>query len=208
MSSPVRLRRVYAGLLCDPSNLSLLVANLAVLALALAQGWDLGDVLWGYWSQSVVIGVFTFASIVPGGLRHAGRDRAAPPAPESPRLPTVYLALFFAGHYGLFHLVYGQFLRVVAANVERTAVMSAAVVFFVNHLFSFVYHWRREGAPEDPQVVFRRPYARIVPMHLTILLGFPFLHLAGGGRAVLALFLLLKTAVDLRQHAAEHGRAR
>ena len=48
------------------------------------------------------------------------------------------------------------------------------------------------------------PYARIVPMHLTIIFGSVLLSLTTTPKVVLVFFLLLKTAADLAMHFSEH----
>ena len=49
-----------------------------------------------------------------------------------------------------------------------------------------------------------RPYARIIPMHLTIILGGFFLMSGIVNVFVLVLFLVLKTGADLKMHFSEH----
>lgn len=44
------------------------------------------------------------------------------------------------------------------------------------------------------------PYARIVPMHLIVMVGTLM-----GGELLLVLFLVLKTLVDLAMHVAKHA---
>lgn len=48
------------------------------------------------------------------------------------------------------------------------------------------------------------PYARIIPMHLTIIFGGMFLYLGIGSVFVLVLFLGLKAVADLIMHIIEH----
>jgi hypothetical protein len=81
-------------------------------------------------------------------------------------------------------------------------------VFFANHLVSFL--WYRPREEESADAIFAEPYARIVPMHLTIILGaFVIAALPGalGSRLVLLLFLLLKTGTDVVAHQRKHARA-
>ena len=44
------------------------------------------------------------------------------------------------------------------------------------------------------------PYARIVPMHITIVIGGAFL----ANQAALFMFLALKTIADIAMHVSEH----
>ena len=48
-------------------------------------------------------------------------------------------------------------------------------------------------------------YARVIPMHLTIILGSRF---AKGSLTELLIFLVLKTVADLIMHMVEHADAR
>jgi hypothetical protein len=47
-----------------PPLISLLSANLVTIVLAIAGNWDAGSVIFIYWVQSVIIGIFTVTSIV------------------------------------------------------------------------------------------------------------------------------------------------
>src|SRR3989344_790985 len=50
--------------LIDPSTISLVFANILVIFAALFEHWDTATVLWIYWLQSVIIGLFTFVNII------------------------------------------------------------------------------------------------------------------------------------------------
>jgi hypothetical protein len=186
----------------DLPLVSLLIANGITIALALAQGWALGTVLVVYWFQSVVIGAFTF-------LRLLG----APAGDDGGPLAALALAGFFAVHYGLFHAVYLVFLAAFALSgtygvADPLGIAFGCAVFLVNHLVSFLWYRPREDA--EPGAIFMEPYARIVPMHLTIIFGgFVTALLPGalGTRLVLLLFLLLKTGADVVAHQKKHPRA-
>ncbi|MCX6801619.1 MAG: DUF6498-containing protein [Candidatus Diapherotrites archaeon] len=47
-----------------PTAISLLAANLFTIAIAVTQGWGLLQLLWVYWFQSVIIGVFNYLRIL------------------------------------------------------------------------------------------------------------------------------------------------
>ncbi len=72
----------------------------------------------------------------------------------------------------------------------------------MNHLFSFRFNRRRDQTkkPNIGAVMFW-PYARILPIHLTIILGTGVMD----GSHALILFLGLKTAADLVMHAIQHA---
>lgn len=192
------------GVVLDPPLLALLVANGVTIALAVLQRWELGTVLLVYWCQSVTIGVFTVARILEAG---DAADRSRP-------IRRLFLAGFFMVHYGLFHLVYLVFIATFAlfgtyGISDPLAILAGAGVFFVNHLVSFL--WFRGREVHNPEAIFVEPYHRIVPMHLTIILGGVAAGLVSGygidaSLAMVLLFLVLKTAADVWTHQRQHDR--
>lgn len=185
----------------DRSLWFLLFSNLLAAAMALLEGWQLGELLWIYWGQSVVIGVFSFRRILDlrrfstEGFRVNGRSVA--PTEETKR----QTAGFFLMHYGLFHLVYFVFLAASLPRPGLVLVVAGWLVFGIHHALS--YRLNREadrgGCPNIGTVMFL-PYARVVPMHLMIVLGLAF----AGGSGALLLFLVLKTGADMLMHVVEH----
>ena len=165
----------------SPTLLSLITANLLVAALALRFHWSLVELLWIYWSQSVIIGVINFFKILSlsqfstEGYTMNGHSV---PADQGTKIST---ALFFAAHYGTFHLVYLIFLLVFslegaelgfgAGAISLYGILFSSLLFLANHLFSFFTYWpqERQGANIGRLMFF--PYTRIFPMHLTIIFG-------------------------------------
>ncbi len=83
--------------------------------------------------------------------------------------------------------------------------MIAAILFFVNHLVSYWLN-KKELEMKKPnlgQMMFT-PYARIIPMHLTILFGFWIIEATTWTPIAIVFFLGLKTAADLVMHLSEH----
>lgn len=187
------------------STRSLVLSNLFTIVLAVVQRWSLAEVMWVYWGQSVVIGYYNWRKI--RSLREFTtdnftiNDRPVPPTESTRR----QVAAFFAVHYGLFHFVYLVFLLSESADVPWWGALSALAciaVFGVNHRESFrssIESFVRRK-PNIGSVMFF-PYARVVPMQLTIVLG----HLFGpGSLGSLVFFLLLKTGADVLMHTIEH----
>ena len=117
------------------------------------------------------------------------------------------MAWFFAMHYGIFHAVYFGFLCCTRADITKSGMVAIAVctaVFAVTHAFSFWYN-RKENARGVPNIgtIMFFPYAHIIPMHLTLLLGNLF---AQQSHVTLVLFLSLKTVADLIMHLVEHRK--
>ncbi|MBU0672534.1 MAG: hypothetical protein KJ732_05860 [Candidatus Margulisbacteria bacterium] len=185
-------RRVF-----DTSFLALLLTNLMVIALALHERWDPLEAMWVYWCQSVIIGFFNVLRILL--LKEEGLQPGA----------KVVAAWFFCLHYGGFHAGYLVFLLsdTPSAVISVPAIALSALIFLANHCYSF-YHYRRQTEPKhDLARLLFFPYARILPMHLTIIFGGFFVGLTAVS-ATLILFMLLKTAADLAMHVVEHGEGK
>ena len=193
----------------EKSALFLVLSNIFTIVIALLSHWRLSDVMWIYWGQSVVIGFFNFIRILclkefsTEGFRI--NDRPVAPTKATQR----QTATFFAFHYGFFHFIYCIFLFSERADISKPGVLGivmCVIVFAVNHGFSFKYNLARDLArkPNIGTIMFF-PYARIIPMHLTIILGSHFGQRTTG---TLVLFLSLKTLADLIMHLVEHRSAR
>jgi uncharacterized protein DUF6498 len=184
---------------------TIVAANLVTLAMALYLRWPVSSLLWPYWVQSVVIGFFARRRIL--ALRRFSTEGFT--VNDQPVLPTVETqrstANFFALHYGGFHLAYAVFLLVMAPPAWRDLPWLAVALasFAYGHRRSFEEHVARDlaGTPNIGTLMFM-PYARIVPMHLVIILGSVWLEKAAGG--VLVGFVALKILGDLVMHHVEH----
>lgn len=193
----------------DKSVVVLLLSNLFTIMVAVFQQWDVYFLMWIYWGQSVVIGYFNVHRILDlkkfstAGFRI--NNRSVEPTPETQR----QTAVFFAIHYGFFHLGYLVFLTIGTGTEGGFPVVSVVLcigVFYLNHWFSYRYNREQEQdrVPNIGSIMFF-PYIRIIPMHLTFVAG-----MAAFGRSTGALiaFLLLKTAADVAMHVIEHAMAR
>ena len=193
----------------DRSMVVLLLSNLVTIVLAVYQHWDVFVLMWIYWGQSVIIGYFNVRRIM--DLKEFSTDgfrinnRSVKPTPETQR----QTAIFFALHYGIFHLGYLVFLSVdtkVAGGFPLFYVLLCIGVFYLNHRFSYRYNREQEQdrVPNIGSIMFF-PYIRIIPMHLMIVAG---VSVFGGSTGALIIFLLLKTAADAAMHFVEHAMAR
>jgi hypothetical protein len=190
------------------STLVLLLSNLLTIVMALMQGWDVSILMWIYWGQSVVIGYFNVHRIMDLDRFSTQGFRINNQAVEPTRETQRKTAVFFAMHYGIFHLVYFFFLFKDASLDGSVSFLGAGVcvlAFYLNHRFSWRYNRARdrERVPNIGNIMFF-PYLRIIPMHLTILFGG---FLGGHGTFSLLFFLLLKTAADVAMHVIEHTMA-
>jgi hypothetical protein len=200
----------------DPSLWFLLLSNFTTIFLATKENWNLLTMIWVYWFQSVTIGFFNFIRILQlkefstEGFRINGQ-------PAQPTQSTkIFTAFFFLFHYGLFHFIYLWFLfhntifnllnSIFFINayeksldfLELKYIFLTALLFFLNHLFSYFYNRPRDTKKQNIGTLMFYPYARIIPMHVVMSLGVNF----GGD---LVLFLALKTFTDAIMHAVEHN---
>ncbi len=190
----------------DRSVYALLAANLIAGAAAVAFLMDLNDLMLVYWVQSVVIGISSFIRMLSlqdfstDGLSSGGKQ-----VPNTPRGKTT-TAFFFLFHYGCFHAFYFVFIVFGQASWDSTPIPLAglvlcAITFALSHGFSLAHNIRadRSGRP-NLGTLMMLPYARIIPMHITILAGGAFTQ----SLLVLLLFIGLKTGADVIMHIVEH----
>lgn len=200
----------------DRSVWPLLLANAALLGVALWQRWPLNALMVPYWIQSLVIGWYARRRILAlGRFSTEGftvNGRTVAPTEETKRST----ANFFALHYGGFHAGYLLFLLAFSAEafgasggsrfggVDWLLAIATALPFVWTHRDSHRRHVAADlaGLPNIGALMFL-PYLRILPMHLTIIIG---AALTAGGASALAtlLFVALKTGADLGMHWAEH----
>lgn len=190
----------------DHSVLTLFMANLATILFAMVEHWDVSTTLWIYWWQSVIIGMGNFITM--RSLHDFSTegfslgDGALEPTEKTKKR----VSYFFAFHYGFFHLVYMVFLLANGSSTgkpsESRYILISAGIFLLHHAFDL---WSgRKRLPLGPNIgtLMFMPYARIIPMHLTIILG-GFLM---GGRSgdnndtLLLIFMGLKALVDVMMH--------
>jgi hypothetical protein len=203
--------------------IALLAANFITIIIAIIQNWDLATVLFSYWAQSIIIGIFAVISILMGD-RKALLEDMNKPDPDGTKKPvwsersiSFYLCImagFFCLHYGLFHWAYYGFIvdsgLFGPVDFSNRGLWASCGLFFCNHLYSWFYYdkGRRHGV-QYITGAFIRPYNRIIPMHLTIIFGsMVILVLMFLGITtvlpVLVLFLILKTDMDLKMHLRKH----
>jgi len=197
----------------DSSTIVLIFSNLLTIFFALVENWSLLTVMFIYWCQSIIIGIFYFFKIL--NLKDFSTEglyinnRPVGPTKET----KISTATFFAFHYGFFH--FGYFMFLIANPFTRSKldlqdtffIFLAVATFFVSHLFSFLHNKEKDSKkkPNIGKIMFL-PYARIIPMHLTIIFG-SFLLISYGGsgmQLVIILFLLLKAVTDVIMHTVEH----
>jgi hypothetical protein len=224
LALPPALSRILPGESgLTPPVVALLSANLLTIVLAIIGNWDAATTLFIFWAQSIIIGIFTIASIIGADTlaikadmdaRHRERGEDIVLDPRRVRKHQYILAVMFFVHYGIFHIAYYDFIinsgMFGPVDLAGPGIRVSCAIFFANHLYSFLYYRTRERRGEEyVNDTFIGPYFRIVPMHLTIMAGAIVILILGilgitSTLPVLVLFLLLKTAADLVMHLWKH----
>ncbi|MET0181323.1 MAG: DUF6498-containing protein [Caulobacterales bacterium] len=190
------------GAIRTPRALAALAYNLVPVAGVMLWGWDAFALIFLYWLENVAIGIRTFLSIlangVSGGVANAGG--------------ALFMAAFFAVHYGIFCSVHGMFvlllfgegrgddlLGVVRAMLgggdHFTVGIAGILVWQAVELALFM--GRGQYKDETVQEIMFSPYPRIVVLHVTIIFSGFALLLLGAPQAGVILLAIFKTAADV-----------
>jgi hypothetical protein len=160
----------------------LILSNLFVLIFALVYSWNIGEIIWIFLIQNLIIGFFNFLRIVQNKTR-------------------MIFGVFFLMHYGGFQLAYMILLFSMFKNVNALHVLISGALFIMPHFLS--YRQKLKYDRNDVISLTRLmnvPYLRIIPMHIII---FVAAALGTENKLTLAAFLILKTIVDVKMHLVE-----
>ncbi len=212
----------------------LIVSNFLPLLGVFAFGWRVFDIVLLYWLENVIIGVFNVIKIVTcmpqqeqASAGTTDKQRASANAVTMQggvHAIKLFLVPFFTFHYGLFCTVHGVFIIALLGDdqlgqefplwvaldmLKHPGFAIAAIGLIASHGVSLIknYYMRGEYKKTHPIILLFSPYARIVILHIAILLS-AFLTLAIGSPIWMLLLLVIgKTAVDLFIHLAAHSVA-
>ncbi len=210
------MKPVEQEALRSPSVLALLAANLFPLYGVLAHGWSVFPVVFLFWMENVVVGVYNVLRLLlarTAGGAAAAEKRAAIP--------------FFIAHYGLFTMGHGAFVIALFGQelggfsgarvpdprpflwiIERYGLIVPALALVISHGVSFGWNFIHRGEREHATVrqLMFRPYGRVVVLHITLVFGGFLVMGLHSPTSGLLLLLLLKVALDLRAHRKERAK--
>jgi hypothetical protein len=168
-------------------------------------GWQSFDLIFLYWLENLIIGVFMLLRMVVRPYRHAV-DLIAP----------LFLAPFFTFHYGMFCLGHGIFvfalfghdqyetggLTDVLANIwpvlQTHYLLWAAASLLALQLFDWLRDIRTHGlGAHGVRQLMVAPYRRIIVLHLTLIASGFALAALDEPLAGLLILVVLKTCFDL-----------
>lgn len=172
----------------------LLAVNIYVIIIYQQKELSFKSIAIIYILQSLVIGFFNFINLLIQPVNNPDSVGGA----VATRKSIFFMAVFFAIHYGLFHVVYFLF---VAGNSFNSEILDWRIIkiFFwlllVGSLADFIKSKiNNRKLFISTYKLFFFPYLRIIPMHAMIMCAF-FLP-----ASYQLLFLVLKTIVDIAMH--------
>lgn len=174
----------------DPGFWFLLLMNGYLVYYYMQQPGEFNTIVWIYWLQSVLIGVFNFFDL----LCVSNPDETSLRINKQPvsKGNMGCAAWFFLFHYGFFHFVYAIFLLVGnSKGINGQLLLISAGIFILESSMQLI---RRRPSLKNEKInvgkMFFTPYLRIVPMHLMILVP-SFLGITAS-----VVFIVLKTIAD------------
>jgi len=208
------------------TSMSLILANLVPLAGAVFLKWDVFMILLTFWMENVVIGFFNIlrmATAQAGGISSTVAKFMLIP------FFAVHYSGFCLGHLAFLCMIFGRdsFFgpggkpELLSANsplqfffgplTDRGlpgAVYIAAAGLLASHAVSFFanFLWNGEYQRVMPGELMKRPYGRVVILHIAILAGGGFVVSAGSPQYAVAVLVLAKIAVDLAAHVSERRK--
>jgi hypothetical protein len=206
--------------------IALLSANAIPLFGVLFLDWDAFSIVLLYWSENLVIGLYTILKIVFSEVSHSAIH-----------LGKFFLIPFFIIHYGGFTAGHGLFLlaifkediakKVLEGNtwpfflifvellfnvikqmylIIPSAMKIAIFSLFISHGISFIYNYLLKGeyASDKSPNLMAAPYKRVIIMQFAILGGAYWVMTIGSPIALLVILVFLKTIFDVVLHLRSH----
>lgn len=184
---------------------SLILANIIAIFLTFSYGQDIISVLWLYWFQSFIFCLFSVLKIF--SLRRFSAADISPPMEDNDVSAKMKIGVIFIFFYGIFHLVYAVFIGVAFGlfiphqPVSKIFLLIGVGVFALHHIRETLF--RNENDIPKLGDEFIKPFRRLIPMHLIIILG-PWLFITGVvtgagslNTVLIVAFQVIKTAVDV-----------
>jgi hypothetical protein len=186
----------------DHSLLALIASNLFALLIAFFSGMKLRDLLVVYAMQGLIIGVMHAIRILSLTRFQAENFRMGDRPMRETMGDKLKVAVFLLLHYGGFHVVaLGLLLHGKPPGGSALGYLACGLVFALNHAYSMLHNVRNDarGRPSIAVMMFL-PYARVLPMHVTVVIGAGAYHTPG----LFLTFAGLKILADAVMHVVEH----
>jgi magnesium-transporting ATPase (P-type) len=203
----------------------LIAANLVPAVGVVSYDWDLFSLIFVYWLENGVIGVFTvlkmlttYSELSQGEVKSARVRRSWYREAGRYRFNWFVLILvaFFLIHYGLFWMghweglvmLFGDNLRSHMQHYrEHTGLLYTLLGLVLSHGVSFRRNYIQQGERMrmDVPILMFVPYRRVWGLHLIIMLVAGVVDLAGGSRTGLLMLIVVKIVADIFAHSYERA---
>jgi hypothetical protein len=210
---------------------ALIIANLVPLVGVLWFGWDVWGILIIYWLENGIYGLFNVLKMRraegpedSSPVAIADTRRRLNSFKVNGRSPTgsekAVLIPFFILHYGIFWVVHGIFVLMLplfaftgangspdfGTTLDPLAILLVLVGLFISHGLSYRLNYIGRGEYLRTTAIRQMfaPYGRLVILHVTIIFGAILIGVTGAPAAAIVVLVLLKIALDLGLHLAEH----
>lgn len=191
------------------SYIAIALINLGPLLGVLLGEWTPFEVVFMYWFENLIIGLFVIARMVykpQGGFFFAVGGAA--------------LSLFFLVHYGMFCLVHGVFVMSIfgdaVAQLDSQSVFSSAVQYVAGgslkwvalsmllaHLVLYIQDFMGENIGAAPMEMMK-PYRRLIILHIAIIAGGALaVALPSGSFAMMLMLIAFKILSDIKSDKKE-----
>ena len=202
----------------NPAVIFLLLANLFPIYGIVFWGWGVFYVIFLYWLENVIIGVFNVLRML-----------LVEPENKINWAIKVFLIPFFTVHYGGFCFGHGIFVillfgkdvigevpnttfpLIVALDILKSTNFVYAVYFLLaSHGFSFFYNYlyKKEYQMTSLQKLMIEPYKRIVILHIGIIAGGFLVMALNSATFAMILLVAAKIVIDILSHISSHKRMR
>jgi hypothetical protein len=200
--------------------IALVLANLIPLAGVIFLGWSVWQILIIYWLENGIVGLYNVLKM----QKAEGTDEASATVTINGRRPVgdakSSLIPFFCLHYGIFWTVHGVFVLTLplfgasetggesslGTTPDPLVLVIAVIALLISHGVSYWFNFIGGGEYKRVSAAGQmfKPYGRLVALHLTIIFGAIAISITGAAIVALAILVLLKLALDIGLHLAEH----
>ncbi|GAA4364140.1 DUF6498-containing protein [Kangiella marina] len=190
-------------------KIAVALANIVPLIGVLLGYWSAFDIIFLYWFENIIIGIFTFC-----------RMTIRPDTPPMFRFGGLFMAAFFCVHYGFFTFGHGSFVasffdeQLLGANaamsgnifnvtgfmLSQQGIQLTIFAMLIAHLVEFILAYRNREFDSIPAEMFR-PYKRIIVLHIAIIAGGFIATLFENTLGVALVMIALKIYFDLRPNS-------
>lgn len=187
---------------------ALILANLLPLAGVVWLDWRVFDVLMLYWAENVVIGVVNVMRMAVCVSSEKSRYTVIP-------FFVLHYGMFCFGHYSAVVSLFGHelgnaadgnpFLSMSFREAWHSPLWMGVAAITASHLLSFFLNFigRGEYQRTNLKQLMRRPYGRIIVLHVSVIAGGFLVTTLGDPLWMLLVLIVIKSAFDLRMHEKE-----